>query len=133
MSVGLLIITHGNVGTELLNTAKGVLRVCPVPVQVLRVHPDSNPERLLEEASRLVSDLDNGDGVLVLTDMYGSTPSNIANRLPEDSPVTVVAGVNLPMLVRVLNYPRLSREELAEKAISGARDGVVLCRPGNRH
>ncbi|MBW3546289.1 MAG: hypothetical protein KY428_11955, partial [Bacteroidetes bacterium] len=55
---------------------------------------------------------DSGDGVLVLTDAFGSTPSNIAMRLSRQSGVTVVSGLNLPMLLRVMNYPQLSLEEL---------------------
>ena len=61
--------------------------------------------------------------------MFGATPSNIACRLRDEIDVRVVAGVNLPMLIRVLNYPRLHIDELVHKAISGGRDGIVLCNP----
>ncbi|CAK0770012.1 hypothetical protein CCP3SC15_4060003 [Gammaproteobacteria bacterium] len=76
----------------------------------------------------MAGSLDQGDGVLVLTDMYGSTPSNIACRLDSEK-VRIVAGVNLPMLIRVLNYSYLSLEDLTNKAISGGRDGIIHCRP----
>jgi PTS system ascorbate-specific IIA component len=59
--------------------------------------------------------------------MYGSTPSNIACRLHAQANVRVVGGINLPMLVRILNYPRLSLDELVDKAVSGGRDGVLTC------
>jgi PTS system ascorbate-specific IIA component len=72
-----------------------------------------------------VEQLDQGDGVLVLTDIYGSTPSNIASHLSSRPGVQVVAGLNLPMLLRVLNYARLDLATLAEKAVSGGREGVV--------
>ena len=69
--------------------------------------------------------------MLVLTDIYGSSPANIAAALQERPRVLAVAGVNLPMLVRVLNYPVLPLEALAEKALSAGREGVVPCRrPG---
>lgn len=130
MTVGLLIISHNHIGAELLNTASATLGVCPLATAVLPVMPDSDPEALVVKARRMVTELDQGDGVLVLTDVYGSTPSNIANRLSDCKQVRVVAGLNLPMLIRVLNYPRLSLAELVEKAISGGRNGILLCPTG---
>ncbi len=127
MSVGLLIVTHGRIGEQLLSTATSVLGFCPLQTAYLAVSQKSDPESLLEQASRLCDELDRGDGVLVLTDMYGSTPSNIANRLLGHPQVQVVAGINLPMLVRVLNYPSLNLYEMANKALSGGHDGIVFC------
>jgi len=127
MSVGLLIITHGRIGDELLETAKSVLGVCPLQTASLMVTQSCDPELLVNRATSTCSALDQGDGVLVLTDMYGSTPSNIANRLLERSQIQVIAGINLPMLVRVLNYPSLNLHELVNKALSGGHDGILLC------
>ena len=79
----------------------------------------------------MIEQLDQGDGVLILTDMYGSTPGNIACALGQNNRVAVVAGLNLPMLVRVLNYPQLDLHTLAEKAESGGRIGIVPCPPGD--
>lgn len=124
MRVGLLIVTHGDIGQALLETATGMLGLCPLRTQALGVRQDCEPQEILAQAHRLISDLDEGSGVLVLTDMYGSTPSNIAGAL-RDTNVSVIAGLNLPMLVRVLNYPQLGLAELAEKALSGGHDGVL--------
>jgi PTS system ascorbate-specific IIA component len=130
MSVGLLIVTHGRLGDDLLNTATQMLGVCPLATAVLPVAFDCDPDAILAKAERLVGELNDQDnGVLILTDIYGSTPSNIINRLHGHYPVQIVAGINVPMLVRVLNYPRLSLDELAAKALSGGRDGIVLCKP----
>lgn len=129
MTVGVLIIAHGQIGPTLLDTATKVLGVCPLAVETLSIPFDSSPDKKLEQASGIVDELDSGEGVLVLTDMYGSTPSNIANRLVDSRQVRVVAGVNLPMLVRVLNYPGLGLDELLEKAVSGGHDGVLACEP----
>jgi PTS system ascorbate-specific IIA component len=71
--------------------------------------------------------MDQGQGVLVLTDIFGSTPSNIAASLAEDGRIAVVAGLNLPMLVRVLNYPEDPLEGLTEKAIVGGNRGILAC------
>ncbi|MGA7799806.1 MAG: PTS fructose transporter subunit IIA [Gammaproteobacteria bacterium] len=127
MTVGLLIITHDRIGRQLLDTATRMLGICPLATRTVSVSGDCNPDATLLEAQSLVRELDQGGGVLVLTDMYGSTPSNIAARLLGHDGVRVVAGVNLPMLVRVLNYPRLGLDELADKAVSGGRDGVLPC------
>ena len=129
MSVGLLIVSHGKLGDYLLETAAQMLGVCPLTTAVLPVSFDSDPDAVLEQAAQVVARLDSGSGVLILTDMYGSTPSNIVYRLQDRYRVRIVAGVNLPMLIRVLNYPRLDLEELANKALSGGRDGVVSCKP----
>lgn len=129
MSVGLLIVSHGKLGDYLLETAAQMLGVCPLATAVLPVSFDSDPDVVFEQAAQVVARLDGGNGVLILTDMYGSTPSNIVNRLHDRHQVQIVAGVNLPMLIRVLNYPRLNLDELAYKALSGGRDGVVLCKP----
>jgi Phosphotransferase system, mannose/fructose-specific component IIA len=128
MTVGLLLITHNRVGEELLATAHSTLGVQPLPARCLAIPQDVDLDRLTAEAKRLFIELDQGDGVLVLTDAYGSTPSNIATQLAQRHNAAVVAGVNLPMLLRVLNYPHLSLRELEDKALSGGQDGVLLVR-----
>jgi len=128
MSVALLIITHDQLGRQLLDTATTMLEVCPLNAATLAISGNRDPDQMALEARHAVERLDEGDGVLVLTDMYGSTPSNIAIGLLREHRATVVAGVNLPMLIRVLNYPNLTLEELAQKALSGGRDGILLCK-----
>jgi len=130
MSIGLLIITHNKIGEALLLTASHMLEICPLKTRTLEVTNDSNPDQLRNQARELVQQLNQGDGVLVLTDMYGSTPSNIAATLLEKDQVHVVAGINLPMLVRILNYASLDLNELTAKAVSGGSDGIVRCAPG---
>jgi PTS system mannose-specific IIA component len=129
MSVGLLIVTHARIGEQLLETAKSMLGICPLQTAYIVVSQYCDPDNLLDEAQRVCEALDQGDGVLVLTDIYGSTPSNIANRLAGETrrSMQVIAGINLPMLVRVLNYPSLNLHELVNKALSGGHDGILLC------
>ncbi len=127
MPVGLLIITHGHVGRELLNTAVRMLGLCPLRTERLDVPLDADTDALAARARALYAKLDAGDGVLVLTDLYGSTPCNVATRLMGSAHVQVVAGINLPMLVRVLNYPTLDLWELTTKAVTGGHDGIVIC------
>ncbi len=128
MSIGVLIIAHSAIGPALLETATRMLGKCPLMTETLSVTNDGDVELMREQAQGMVQELDRGDGVLVLTDIYGSTPSNIAAGLQKDDRVYVVAGINLPMLIRVLNYPVLDLSTLAEKALSGGRDGILPCR-----
>ena len=130
MSVGLLLITHNQIGAALLETSSHMLGMCPLMVEVLAVPADCDPDAMVQRGREMVRGLDSGEGVLILTDMYGSTPSNIAARLIDNQRVLAVSGVNLPMLVRVMNYPGLSAADLAIKAESGGRDGIFYCIPG---
>ena len=125
MNAGLLLITHGNLGQDMLDTATEILNNCPLQAAALAIHPDSNPDRLFEAASHRCTELDQGGGVLVLTDLFGSTPSNIATRLADTHDVCVITGVNIPMLIRIFNYPDMKLAALGEKAVNGARDGII--------
>ncbi|MFK7815517.1 MAG: PTS sugar transporter subunit IIA [Gammaproteobacteria bacterium] len=129
MAVSILIITHGNVGKELLSTAKSMLGKLPLTCEALSVSNSCKPDELVCEARRICNKINNGDGVLVLTDMFGSTPSNICNKLKSDcqAETHVIAGLNLPMLIRALNYPELSLKKITDKALSGAHDGIIDC------
>jgi PTS system ascorbate-specific IIA component len=127
MTIGLLLITHNNIGTELLETAVAMLGHCPLQAEAMDIRPDCDPDLQRQRAKAIINELDQGDGVLIMTDMYGSTPSNIACGMIDGNRVTVVAGANLPMLVRVMNYPQLDLMTLTEKAESGGHLGIRIC------
>lgn len=127
MNIGLLIITHGDIGKSLYEAVVAMLGSCPLNTQVLAVDQKHDPEERIQQAKTMVKSLNHGAGVLVLTDMYGSTPSNIACALRENKEVAIVTGVNLPMLVRILNYPDLKLDQLVQKALSAGREGVMSC------
>ena len=123
--IGVLIITHNNVGRALFDAATSVLGDCPMPVEILSISQNCDPEERSKKAEAYLKKLNQQDGILVLTDMYGSTPSNIATKLASDN-VTIITGINLPMLVRIMNYPKLSLEKLANKAVSAGQTGVII-------
>jgi PTS system ascorbate-specific IIA component len=123
--VGILIVAHGAFGEALIHCASHVLGKRPLRVRQVGVTVHDDPDAILPQAQELVRQLDEGDGVLVLTDMLGATPSNIAARLAVPGKVEVVAGVNLPMLVRALTYRAQPLATVAGKAISGGREGVL--------
>jgi mannose PTS system EIIA component len=124
MSVGILIISHDGIGEALLDTANHMIKDNPLKVKLLAASRESDPDDLLEKANKIVEEIDDGDGILVLTDLLGSTPSNIAHRL--DKPANIITGLNLSMLIRLFNYPDLNISELTEKAYSGGIDGITL-------
>jgi len=126
VSVGLLIITHGNIGQSLYDAAKHVMGSCPIRTQIISLHATDDRDAVEKKVSKTLNDLDTGMGVLILTDMYGATPSNIA-CLNESENVKILSGLNLPMLIRVMNYPSLTMAELATKAISGGQEGILCC------
>jgi mannose PTS system EIIA component len=127
MPVGLILITHQNLGETLLQTARSMLGELPPGCEALAMSQTDDPDRVEALARQRLEVLDRGDGVLILTDMFGSTPANVASRVARDGQRRVIAGVNLPMLVRVLNYRELPLTELVNKALSGGHDGIILC------
>jgi len=123
--IGILIIAHGSLGESLKECAKHVIGNEPRQLAFLAVNTDDDPNKLLPKAQDLVLELDHGDGVLVLSDMYGATPCNIVSKLLVPGKIEGVAGVNMPMIVRTMTYRHESLMALVEKAISGGREGVV--------
>ncbi len=125
MSPGLLIITHDGIGAAMLGTATFILGGCPLSSRLLSATRDCDPDELIADALEEIRALDSGAGVLILTDLYGATPSNIAGRISEKAPVRTVTGLNLSMLIHVLNYPDLDLEAMAQAAVEGGRNGIV--------
>lgn len=127
MTVGILIITHEGIGNALVAVATQLLRSLPLQTEVLEVPFAGDPDALLPQASAALRRVDRGQGVLVLTDLYGATPSNLAAKVARlGTPVRRVSALNLPMLLRVMNYPELELDDLPAVAAAGARNGVVL-------
>ena len=124
--IGFLIVSHGAFGESLIHSASHVLGKRPLYLRQLGVTVHDDPDAILPVAQDLIRFLDQGRGVLLMSDIYGATPSNIAARLLSRGRVEGLAGVNLPMLIRALTY----RDEgdlmdVIEKAQSGAIEGVV--------
>ncbi|MEY3882947.1 MAG: hypothetical protein RIS87_1239 [Pseudomonadota bacterium] len=123
--IGILIIAHGSLGESMLDCAKHVWGKEPQQLASLAVSIHDDPNALLQKANALVAALNSGDGVLVLSDMYGATPCNIVGKLLDPGVVEGIAGVNLPMLIRTITYRQEPLMTLIEKAVSGGREGVV--------
>ena len=125
MKVGILIITHSDIGKQLLLTAISVFGKNPFQVELLSVDNYDQPNDMKQLAEKYINFLDKGCGVLVLTDVIGTTPSNIASSIGHKN-IKIVAGLNLSMLLNVFNYPGETLDKLSKKAIEGGTEGVSV-------
>jgi PTS system ascorbate-specific IIA component len=123
--IGILIVAHGALGESLIQCATHVMGSRPVLLEQFGIDMHDDPATLLPVMQKVVRDLDEGDGVLILSDIYGATPCNIVSKLVKQNSVEGIAGVNLPMLVRALTYRNGDLTKLAEKALSGGQEGVI--------
>lgn len=123
--IGLFLVTHGTLGESLIQCVNHVLNTRPAQIVQLGVSAQDDPLDLLPTARQMLQWVDSGNGVLVLTDIFGATPSNIACKLLEPGRVEGIAGVNLPMLLRALTYRERDMNTLIQRAISGGCDGVM--------
>ena len=124
--IGILLITHGSFGEALVQNACHVLNKRPVQVNQLGVSAQDDPLDLLPLARQMLHLVDDGDGVLLLSDLFGATPCNVAQRLVEGMPAQrLVCGVNLPMLLRALCYRHEDVDSLVSRAVDGGKAGVM--------
>jgi PTS system ascorbate-specific IIA component len=123
--IGILLVSHGAFGESLIHCASHVLGKRPLYVRQLGVTVHDDPAEILPTAQDLIRFLDQGQGVLVMTDIYGATPSNIAAQLLVPGRVEGIAGVNLPMLIRALTYRDEPLDTVVAKALSGGTEGMT--------
>ncbi len=131
MSVGLLLVAHGSMGEELLRVAHSLLGGLPLASAAVSMPNDCDNGVAQREVDQRLDELDRGDGVLILTDLFGATPSNVCGRVGHgDHRVRRVSGLNLPMLLRVMNYAEQPLDDIARTAMDGGRNGIVLSETG---
>ncbi len=127
--IGIMIVSHEPLGTALLHCTRHIFGRMPVQLAALDVIPDEDPDAAFAAARELLARINDGSGVLVLTDLFGATPSRVAARLAENHRVVVVAGVNLPMLCKALNNRRVPLDDLVQTLIASAKGGIVVVEP----
>lgn len=129
--IGVLIVTHGNVGTSLLEQAQ-IIAGNMAQVETIGVGPSDAPEQVQEQMQQAVKRLNSGNGLLVLTDMFGGTPSNLAMSFLDDSEggVEVLSGVNLPMLLKLVTArsDEASLRDVAGDLKAAGRKNISLAR-----
>jgi PTS system ascorbate-specific IIA component len=123
--VGILLLTHAPLGQAFIAAASHVFRSPVERVEAIDVSADQDLGEVNALAKSAIARLDDGDGVLVITDIKGGTPSNCCNALADAGHVEVIAGISLPMLLRAVTYRRDSLDVVVEMALAGAQNGAV--------
>jgi mannose PTS system EIIA component len=127
--IGILIVSHEPLGTALLHCTRHIFGRLLPQLAALDVIPDEDPDLALGSARDLLARINDGSGVIVLTDLYGATPARIAGSLAERDRVAVIAGANLPLLIRALTHRRGPLEEVAASLLVGVRESIVPIQP----
>ena len=127
--IGILLVTHGEIGTAMVTSASQILGGAPRQVATLSVWRHDDPDDLVLRARELLETIDAGDGALILTDIFGATPGNVVSRLLRDGQIEGVSGLSLPMLLRVVTgrngSPQLTLSGAVQRAMTGGAEGVV--------
>ena len=124
--IGLLIVTHCDLGREFLNAAEFIVGSIDA-VDIIPITQTADSEKILKTIEKKVKSLDNGQGVLILTDMFGGTPSNLSLSFLKEEMVDVLTGVNLPMIIAIVqNRGNMKLSELAEMAQKAGKMGISL-------
>ena len=131
MSVSLLIITHDTIAQCLLDTTKNIMgfSLPPIDYKILNVTNNINIDQTILQAKQLCNTFKKKSDILIVTDMYGSTPSNIAIKLSQQLPkhkTLILTGINLPMLITIMNHAHLNLKKLAKKACLSAGKSIFI-------
>lgn len=118
--IGLVIVTHGRLAEEFISVMEHIVGP-QEKVAAVCMGPDDDMEKKRQEIIDKVKEVENGKGVLILTDMFGGTPSNLAISITEDKKVEALAGINLPMLIKLASVRQT--ETLSQAALSGQEAG----------
>ncbi len=124
MSVALFFITHDGIASNLITIGEAIIKKTNNNLSFFEVPMDADITLIIDAIENQLTRLDTNDGVLFITDMYGGTPSNIAQRLADKHHAHLISGVNLPMIIRLLNYRDESENTLIQKALEGAKNGI---------
>jgi PTS system mannose-specific IIA component len=128
--VGILLLTHAPLGRAFIEAATHVFRNAPVQVEAVDVIADQDPNEVRQQAVEAIARVNDGSGVLVITDVMGGTPSNCTLQLCLPGQVEVIAGISLPMLLRAITYRHNTLDVTVEMALAGGQSGA--CRVDNR-
>ena len=132
MAIKVLLLTHKGIGKALIHATEAMLGKLPLLTTTITVSYKINYDKSLAKLQRWINEIEQEHELLILTDLYGSTPSNLAKHLNHmRDRVRIISGLNLPMLIRVMNYAQLPLTQLSQKALAGGRDGIVPCLSGH--
>ena len=124
MSVALFFITHEGIASNLITIGEAIIKKTNNNLSFFEVPMDADITLIIDAIEKRLTRLDTNEGVLFFTDMYGGTPSNVAQRLADKHHAHLISGVNLPMVIRLLNYRDESEKTLILKTLEGAKIGI---------
>ena len=130
--IGLLMITHNTVGMAYQTVAQHFFNEVPANMRILGIHHDEDTEQIRNRIADAIKNLNTPGGVLILTDIFGATPCNIARKLLNDK-VLMITGLNVPMMIKVLQYAqnRSDIAQFAREVRDAAVEGILLVEDGD--
>ncbi len=124
---GILVVTHADLGNALIETAQLILGENPENINFVSINITESPESLRKKIKQGISKVQTGNGVLILTDMFGGTPSNLSYSFLEEGQVEVISGVNLPILLKAINSrSKMDMEQLTSSIIEHGKRSISL-------
>jgi len=125
--IGILIVTHSQLGASLIEAAEFILGKRSKALISVSIDLNQSAEKLREKIASGIKKVDQKDGILILTDMFGGTPSNLSYSFLEEGKVEVLSGVNLPILIQALNTrDKLELDQLATKLEAFGKKSISL-------
>jgi PTS system mannose-specific IIA component len=126
MSIALFFITHEGIASNLLKMGESIIRKQNNNLSFIEVPMDADIDTMINSIENKLNKLNLNRGILFITDIYGGTPSNIAQLLATSYDANLISGVNLPMIIRLLNYRNETEQVLIQKALDGAHKGIQV-------
>jgi len=128
MSIELMLVTHDLIGQELLHSASTIIEKQDLLIHNISVTHNDKLDNVKNKIIKKLQEIPASHDILIITDLYGATPSNIVGQLPIEKRIRIVTGLNLAMLIKVFNYASsLTIDQLAEKVTSGGQKGIFIC------
>lgn len=126
--IGVVVITHGMLAKELISAVRFVISGnLIVNMEAVCLDPSKESETFKEKIKKAIKKVDQGDGVLLVTDMFGGTPSNVSLTFLEDKKLEVISGVNLPMLLKLSTQSaEITLEQAVKIAESAGKDNIII-------
>lgn len=124
MSIALFFITHEGIASNLLNIGESIIQKATSNLSFIEVPMDAPTDKITEQIEQKLNGLNTEDGLFFITDIFGGTPSNIAQQFALNYNTHLLTGVNLPMVIRLLNYREDKANTLLQKALDGAHHGI---------
>jgi|TARA_B110000971_G_scaffold124329_1_gene127258 mannose/fructose-specific phosphotransferase system component IIA len=122
--IGILLVTHGEIGKSLIDCAAHILDNQPVSVESLSINSNNDLHKYSDIIAKKIKNLESGHGVLIMTDIYGATPCNLLSKFIEEDKVEVVTGINLPMLIKAISDRKDNINTLIHDSIKCAKKNI---------